>query len=155
MTIATTVLLWLGDGDSEDCSGLVLIGFATHFLFISACGGGDGGNSGTVIEVSAQNIKFVPNEIRVPAGQMVTLRLKNLDDMEHDLEVQGLRVQVSGNAHDAGGHEGAAPGTLALHTAKNKTASITFTADQKGTFDVWCTISGHKELGMIARLIVT
>jgi len=134
-------------------SALGLFGVAALVVvLVGACGDGD---SGTVIEVNAQNFKFAPSEIRVPAGQKVTLRLKNLDDMEHDLEVQGLRIRVSGNAHDAGGHMGAMPGMLALHTAKKKTASMTFTADQKGTYDVWCTISGHKELGMIAQLIVT
>jgi len=134
--------------------GLILLG-ALLSLAVLSCGGSDSGESGILIEVRAENYKFVPSEISVPAGQEVTLKLKNVTKQAHDLEVQALRVQVSGNAHDAGGHEGAAPGTLALHTARKKTASITFTADQKGTFDVWCTISGHKELGMIARLIVT
>lgn len=131
-----------------------IVSVAAAVIIVTAACGGDGGTSATVIDVSARDFRFTPGEIRVPAGQEVTLRLKNLDEMEHDLEVQGLRIQPKGNAHNAGGHAGAMPGMLALHTAKRGTASITFTAEKKGTYDVWCTISGHKELGMMAKLVV-
>ena len=135
-------------------SGVLLLsaGFA---LLLAACGGGgDDEEAGTVIEVRGSEYKFTPNEITAPAGQTVTLRLKNVGETEHDLEVQGLRVQMMGDEEEMGGHEGAAPGMIAMHTAKGKTASVTFMADQKGTYEFWCTISGHKEQGMIGKLIV-
>lgn len=134
--------------------------FAALLALLAACGSGDdGGSDSSVIDVRAKEIRFVPDEIRIPAGEMVTLRLKNEDAMAHDLEVQGLSIRREGiqlPSHDAsGGHEGAGSGILALHTQANGTASITFTADEEGTYEVWCTIPGHKEFGMVAKLIVS
>ena len=123
-------------------------------LLSAACGGGNGKESGSVIEVRADEYKFSPNQVTISAGQTVTLRLKNVGETEHDLEVQGLRVQMMGDEEDMGGHEGAAPGTIAMHTQKGKTASVTFMAERGGTYEFWCTISGHKEQGMIGKLIV-
>ena len=139
---------------------LVVVSFSALLTLVAACGSGDNGSEDSgVIQVEAKGIRFVPNEIRIPAGEMVTLRLKNEDAMEHDLEVKGLSIRREGiqlPSHDAsGGHEGAGAGTLALHTQSKGTASITFTADEKGTYEVWCTIPGHKELGMVAKLIVS
>ncbi|HLF76682.1 MAG TPA: cupredoxin domain-containing protein [Dehalococcoidia bacterium] len=133
--------------------GLVVLS-AVLSLAIAGCSGGDDEEAGSAMEVRASEYKFSPDEITVPAGQTVTLRLKNVGETEHDLEVQGLRVQMMGDEEDMGGHEGAAPGTIAMHTQKGKTASVTFMADQKGTYEFWCTISGHKEQGMIGKLIV-
>lgn len=130
-------------------------------LAIAACGGGgDDEEAGTVIEVRADEYDFLPDRVTIPAGQTVTLRLKNVGETEHDLEVQGLTIRREDGiqapaGHDAAGeHEGAAPGALALHTEKGKTASVTFMAEQKGTYEFWCTISGHKEQGMVGKLIV-
>lgn len=60
-----------------------------------------------------------------------------------------------GDHQAAGDHAGAMPGTLVLHTEKGKTSSVTFKADRPGTYEFWCTISGHKELGMVGKLVVT
>ncbi len=141
--------------------GVVVLSAALS-LVLTACGGDGDDNEvfGTVIEVRGDEYKFSPNEVTIPAGQTVTLRLKNVGETEHDLEVQGLTIRQedgiqppAGHAA-AGEHEGASPGALALHTEKGKTASVTFMAEQKGTYEFWCTISGHKEQGMIGKLIV-
>ena len=134
--------------------GLIVLGSLLSLAAI-ACGGGDSGDSGTVIEVRAEDYKFVPSEISVPARQEVTLKLKNVTKQAHDLEVQGLQVEMMGDNMDMGQHAGAMPGTLALHTEKGKTSSVTFKADKAGTYELWCTISGHKELGMVGKLVVT
>ena len=119
-----------------------------------ACGGGSE-DKGQVIEVKAEQVRFVPADISVAAGETVTLRLKNVDDMAHDLEVRGLNAQIiSGGGH--GGHGGdMMAGTVAVHTEKKQSGSVTFVAKVKGTYEIWCTISGHKELGMVGKLVVT
>jgi uncharacterized cupredoxin-like copper-binding protein len=134
--------------------GLLVLGSLLSVAVIS-CGGGGSGDSGTVIEVRAEDYKFAPSEISVPAGQEVTLKLKNVTKQAHDLEVQGLKVEMMGGNMNMAEHEGAMPGTLALHTEKGKTVSATFKADRPGTYELWCTISGHKELGMVGKLVVT
>lgn len=119
-------------------------------LFVTACGPGA---SGQVIEVVAENTRFEPAVIEIPASTEVTLRLKNLDPNEHDLEVRGLTpAKKTGGGHD--GHAGAGSETIAVHAKANKTASIKFVADKPGTYEVICTIPGHEQAGMVAKLIV-
>lgn len=107
-----------------------------------------------MIEVNAQDMRFVPEVIDVPVGQEVTLRLKNLDPNEHDLEVRGLSPATkAGGGHEAMTGMGDSP--VAVHTQPNKTASVKFRADQPGPYDVVCTMPGHEQSGMVAKLIVS
>lgn len=130
--------------------GIALV--ALGFLGM-ACGGSAGGDEVT-IRLKAENTRFVPDRVEIPAGKTVRLILQNLDAGEHDLEVQGLMVNsMSGGGH-GGAHGDSSSSTLALHTQGNKTASVTFKTDQRGTFDIYCTISGHKEVGMVGKLVV-
>lgn len=133
---------------------LLVTAFALALGAAVACGGADEA-SGTVIEIDAQNIRFLPDLIEVPAGETVTLRLKNLDDMEHDLEIRGMVPSTTeGGGHDGHGGATASNQNVAVHTAARKTASVTFRADQKGTYEVFCTQPGHEQLGMVAKLVV-
>jgi plastocyanin len=137
-------------------NSLLIVLVAGAVALTVACGGGSE-DKGRTIEVKAEQIKFVPADISVLAGETVTLRLKNVDDMAHDLEVKGLKAEiVSGGGH-GGGHDGGnmMAGTVAVHTDKKKSGSVTFVAKDKGTYEIWCTISGHKELGMVGKLVVT
>jgi nitrite reductase (NO-forming) len=135
---------------------LLLVSVAALSLGLAsvACGG-SAEDTGTVIEVAARDIRFSPDVIEVPAGQTVTLRLTNMDDMEHDLEVRGLAP----NMMEGGGHGGHAGGSssaqnLAVHAQAGKSASVTFRADEKGTYEVFCTQPGHEQLGMVAKLVI-
>ena len=133
---------------------LLILAVALIIGTAAACGG-SAEESGTVIEVTAQEIRFSPDIIEVPAGETVTVRLKNMDEMDHDLEVRGLvPVATEGGGHGGHGGSSASNQNVAVHTAAGKTASVTFTADQKGTYEVFCTQPGHEQLGMVARLVV-
>ena len=136
-------------------AGLLVAACGIVLLAACAGGGGAGEEKGTVIEIKAGEYTFSPSEISVPAGQTVTIKLKNAGKTEHDLEVQVLRARTEGGGgHTAEGHSGAAPGMVAVHTTKGKTASITFVADHRGTYEFWCTISGHRQQGMVGKLTV-
>ena len=114
--------------------------------------GGSGKTSGMTIEVKAENTRFVPSTIEVPAGRTVTLKLVNHDDTEHDLEIQGMKADMM----SGGGHGGdMAPGMVAVHSEKKKTSAVTFMTNETGTYDILCTVSGHKELGMVGKLVVS
>lgn len=125
-------------------------------LFLGlACGGGSSGDAAdVVIDFRAENFKFSPDRIQVPAGKTVLLRMRNAGDMEHDFQVDGLRAEMMDNMSMAGSHAGMSAGMVALHTPKGKSASMTFRTDQRGTYEFYCTISGHKELGMKGTLLV-
>jgi plastocyanin len=134
----------------------LLVFLAAGLVALTVACGGASEDKGRTIEVKAEQIKFVPADISVAAGETITLRLKNVDDMAHDLEVRGLNAEsVRGGGH--GGHDSGnmMSGAVAVHTEKKKSGSVTFVAKETGTYEIWCTIAGHKELGMVGKLVVT
>ena len=133
--------------------GFAVLAFAV--LLGLACGGGASGQEAdVVIDFRTENVKFSPDRLEMPAGKAVMLRMRNMDDMEHDFQVDGLRGEMMDDMKMAGGHEGMSSGMIALHTMNGQTASMTFRASQRGTYEFYCTMAGHKELGMKGTLLV-
>jgi uncharacterized cupredoxin-like copper-binding protein len=134
----------------------LLIALAAIAVLAVGCGSDSGPSDDELtIEVQAQNVRFRPDVIEVPAGRMVTLRLKNLDVTEHDLEVRDLvPTSISGGGHEGHGEPIRLTKVIAVHADASGTATIKFQADQKGTYEVVCTIPGHEQAGMVARLVV-
>lgn len=124
---------------------------------VAGCGGGSGEKADVAINLKAENNRFVPDRIEVPAGKTVKLTLQNLDLGDHDLEVKGLSPKVSsGGGHGGMDMDKSSPmGALTVHSQGKKSASVTFVADRPGTYEVICTQQGHKEVGMVGTLIVT
>jgi len=57
-------------------------------------GTGEGRAQETVtIQISIQNHRFQPAEIRAPAGKPITLHVKNLDSTPAEFESKSLRVE--------------------------------------------------------------
>lgn len=104
-----------------------------------------------VIEITAENFKFTPREIRVQAGARVTLRVRALDDKH------GIAFKVTAE----GQPEGSAPG-LRFAAAKpdwplerGKETVIEFVAERPGTYEFACSVfcgMGHN--GMLGRVFV-
>lgn len=122
---------------------------------LAACGGGSDDQADVTINLRAENNRFVPDRIEIPAGKTIKLTLRNLDKGDHDLEVRGLNPKSStGGGH--GGRETTSTQTgadvLAVHSKGKKSASVIFIADRPGTYEVVCTQQGHKEVG---TLVVT
>ena len=113
--------------------------------------------TGEAVEVTvvAQDVKFVPNEMTIPPGQVVTITLRNDDPIEHDLQVGDLSIEQMDGGEMAGDHEGAGEDVLAVHTLAGESASLTFRTEQTGTFDFYCTFAGHRESGMVGELTVS
>jgi len=131
----------------------------------AACGGaqsadpeGDeashaGGEPDVVIDVSLKNLRFTPDAVEVAAGQTVQVNVTNMDGTEHDMLVDGLRIQKVGEA-TGGHHVGATADMLVVHVTANDHGSITFRTDQKGTYRFYCTLPGHKDAGMVGEMKV-
>lgn len=84
------------------------------------------------VTISLSEFKISPAEIRVPAGTIVTV--KNTGTTAHDFSVGDLQTpSIAG-----GGEE-----------------FLDLSALAPGTYEVICTVTGHKESGMTATLIVT
>lgn len=99
------------------------------------------GNSITVgdinskkITITGSNYKFEPNQFTVKKGDVVTVVFQNSGGM-HDFVIDEFKVKsktVSGGGSD----------------------TITFTADKTGTFEFYCSVGNHREMGMKGSLIV-
>lgn len=86
------------------------------------------------IKVTASEFKFSPSAVDVPAGVPIKLELKNIGTVEHDFVVDALKVKVQAGAA--------------------KTVSQTIGPLAAGTYDVYCAVPGHKEAGMIGKVVV-
>ena len=155
---------------------LIAVAVLAIATIASACGGDDNdsgavatSDASAIIEITAKDVKFVPDKVVIRAGEMVELRLKNEDGQEHDLQVTGLEVEViDGGATGAemetpassmetpehGESASGESGPIAIHTTANGEGSITFIATEEGTYELWCTLAGHKDAGMVGTLTV-
>lgn len=88
---------------------------------------------GITIQVKETEFKIALSTQSVKAGA-VTFVVKNAGKVQHDLAVQGGRKTTLIN-----------PGSSATLTATLK----------KGTTTVYCSVPGHRQLGMVAKLTVT
>jgi FtsP/CotA-like multicopper oxidase with cupredoxin domain len=77
---------------------------------------------------------FLPSSLQLAIGQPVTLVLDNTGQLDHDLTVPALGVALTARA--------------------GKSASQTVTPTKEGTFELLCSIPGHKEAGMKGSMAV-
>ncbi len=87
-----------------------------------------------VVEVTANNYSFSPNVIVVETGQKVRIELINIQGT-HDWVVDefGAATDIIGSG---------------------STTFVEFVADESGEFEFYCSVSNHRELGMVGTLIV-
>ncbi len=93
-------------------------------------------NTGTekTFTVNASSFKFDPAEIRVKKGDTVTINLVNAGGL-HDWVVDAFNAktkQINSGATD----------------------TVTFVADKIGTFEYYCSVGNHRQMGMKGNLIV-
>lgn len=87
------------------------------------------------IEVTGENFEFSTDEIRVKAGQPVTLKFTSTNGF-HDWVVDEI------------------PGAKTKQINTGQSDTITFTPTQKGTFEFYCSVGQHRQMGMVGNLIV-
>ena len=109
-----------------------LIGIAG--LVAAACGGGGGSPSGAAVRVTLSEFKFAPTQIEVPANTKVSLQLTNSGTVEHDITAKGLGLH--------------------LYVAAAKRSQEEVGPFKPGTYDIYCGIAGHKEAGMVGKIVV-
>lgn len=86
------------------------------------------------IAVEGGSFYFSPNEIRATVGKPVTISYSSKNGL-HDFVIAELNV---GSDTVSGG----------------QTTTVTFTPDKTGTFEFYCSIGRHREMGMKGQLIV-
>lgn len=86
------------------------------------------------ISIGMEDFRFVPAEIRVKAGQPVNLALTNRGGVLHDLVIPGLRFHAE--------------------VAEGQQTMAGFVAPRGGVYEFYCNVPGHREAGMVGRLVV-
>ena len=125
-------------------------------ILLTACAGASQ-QAVTEITVEATDFTYDPVSIIVPAGQPVTLTLKNTGNVEYDFVIDKIKV-ANVEASDSGpaAHHQMNQPEYDLHffAKAGETAVLQFTALEPGEYEIFCSIEGHKEAGMISKLIV-
>src|SRR3989338_3372421 len=93
-------------------------------------------NDQTVKEfnVDGSNFKFSVAEMKVNKGDTVKVTFNNVEGM-HDWVVDEFNAR-----------------TKQIQAGESET--ITFVADQTGTFEYYCSVGKHRQMGMVGNLIV-
>jgi plastocyanin len=97
---------------------------------------GDPQPSGTpaALSVEARDLAFAPSELELPAGVPATLDLHNAGRVTHNLTIDAPPIQVV-----------VSPGA----TARTAIAGLA-----PGTYPYYCSVSGHREAGMVGTITV-
>lgn len=85
-------------------------------------------------EIEGSNFKFTPADIVANLGDTVQITFSNKQGM-HNLAIDGLGIQ-----------------TRTLQAGESDV--ITFTAEKKGTYSIYCSVGNHRSMGMVGTLTV-
>ena len=86
------------------------------------------------VEVEAHEFYFQPNQLTVSASGPTTIVLHDTGMITHNFTVDALGIQV-----------------VASH---GRTAEVTLQDLPPGSYQFYCSISGHKEAGMVGTIVV-
>ncbi|PIT86450.1 MAG: hypothetical protein COU33_03110 [Candidatus Magasanikbacteria bacterium CG10_big_fil_rev_8_21_14_0_10_43_6] len=90
--------------------------------------------SAVVLNLTGKNFAFSQKEIRVKKGDTVTINFTSESGL-HDWVVDEFSAQTT-------------------KVKDGESASVTFVADKAGSFEYYCSVGSHRELGMVGKLIV-
>ncbi len=122
--------------------GVTRLMLAGLVALLAACGDGDSdsGDDGDAepraegISISMTEFAFDPEVVEIDADTAVTITVVNDGVVEHDWTIDELDVM------------------LYADTGESTTGTVTAAA---GTYEVYCTIPGHRESGMVGELIAS
>jgi uncharacterized cupredoxin-like copper-binding protein len=87
-----------------------------------------------VAEVEAFDLGFTPTTLELPAAGTSRIVLHNAGFLAHNLTVDALGIQVV--------------------AARGLTSEAPITDPAPGTYEFYCSVSGHKQAGMVGTLVV-
>ncbi len=86
------------------------------------------------IEVEGGMFYYKPNEIKVKAGEKVTITFKNVEGV-HDFVIDELNVKTQ-------------------KIKSGETETVEFTPENPGSYEFYCSVGNHRAMGMKGTLIV-
>ncbi|MBX6755368.1 MAG: cupredoxin domain-containing protein, partial [Thermorudis peleae] len=94
------------------------------------------------ISLTLTEFRITPNTLSVPAGVPVTFVVRNAGQVQHnltvELESQGIEQTL-----------------FATNLAPGETRQATYTFSAAGTWEMYCPVDGHRQLGMQGTITVT
>ncbi|WP_229708843.1 multicopper oxidase domain-containing protein [Knoellia flava] len=121
------VVLAVAAGAAADPSALGGVG-------PSAAGGISATGATTTVRVEARGMRFRPDRVSVPAGNRLVVELANADEDVHDLALES--------------------GERSGRIAPGSSGRLEVPVVGRG-LDGWCTIAGHRQMGMLFAVEVT
>ncbi len=137
----------------------ILVSVAAAAVILAGCGGDDTPAATTDLSITGTDgLAFEPEAFTIPAGQEATVEFTAEPSVEHDLVIEGVGMDAM--AGDDEGHATDDDQTMAeddlhiAHADAGETVTATFTVDEPGTYQMYCSIPGHRSAGMEATLTV-
>jgi uncharacterized cupredoxin-like copper-binding protein len=100
------------------------------------------------------SLSFEPVALNVQAGRPVLLTVKNVGNTDHDFTIVGMPASNVKN-EIKGGHGHAALGAIVGHPNTKGEVTIRFTPTKSGMYEFYCSVTGHKQAGMVGMITVT
>ena len=87
------------------------------------------------VSVTAKDVRFVPADVTVRAGEWSAISFTNADPVVHDWMVEAIP-------------------NLDTVARPGQTTTLRFVLDTPGTYEIVCSVPGHAEAGMVGTLTV-
>jgi uncharacterized cupredoxin-like copper-binding protein len=146
-----------GSGGSSG-SGSATSGKATTGESSSDGGGGYGSSSsaattsdtsGGVIKtvvIKESEFKLSPSSVTLSKPGTYTFKAENKGSSQHSLEIEGKGVKSEG------GEEGEVELEQVLNPGQSGVLTVTF--QKSGTYEMYCPVDGHEDMGMKGEVVV-
>ncbi|MGG1575576.1 plastocyanin/azurin family copper-binding protein [Fictibacillus sp. NRS-1165] len=112
--------------------------------------------------ININNNEYHSSQQELRKNVKVTLSLTNFDSIEHDIEISPFMFEPinkgneTSSSHKHGKNiEKQENSVFHLHTEPESSNKLTFVPKKSGTYQYYCTIPGHKELGMIGIIRIS
>lgn len=86
------------------------------------------------VNITGKNFAFSQTEIQVKKGDFVRINFKSTDGL-HDVTIDAFNAKTD-------------------RVSTGNSSSVDFGADKAGTFEFYCSVGNHRQMGMIGKLIV-
>ncbi len=106
------------------------------------------------LRLHTDGLKFAPVELTAVAGATARLTLENGDEVEHDFQIDEIDVRVIQGEDEQREHVGGHAGGLSVHADGGESDSVMFVVNEPGSYEFYCTVTGHRESGMVGTLKV-
>lgn len=128
-------------------------------LFVAACGEAAPQATTQFHAVGTDSIAFAPDEFTVPAGVEITVEFTSEPAVDHDFVIAAAAAHGmagdAGHGDHAGDAHAMASGDLHVaHAEPGETVGASFIIVEPGTYEVYCSVPGHRQAGMVATLNV-